>query len=233
MLIPIKNNMTFKTKYPIEIDRKGLDNKINKNFEEFIKSRENYFNGDIFVVTNYEVIDNYVLFEISKAKYADLVYAKSHRDLIIRSLFSSILFKTKDDYYLLIKNIYGTINTIGGMADKDDFSNNLFIPENCLKREVMEEIGLDINNKDDIIKISKKYIKIPSDDATMYPMGVIYTGILNYTKEEFIKYYNSNKSRLDNEIDKLLFYTRDNYLELENETNKVSYLIELISLLEK
>lgn len=226
LLIPINNNIIFVNKRPMEIEKNSYQlEKIKTVWDNFIKDNHDYFNGDIYVVTDYDISNQYK-FTIGKAKYADLIYAKEYRDLTIRSLFSGIIFETRDSYYLLIKNRYGIINLIGGTASKMDFIKDTFNPFLCLKREVYEEIGLNIEDKNDIIEYKEKYIKIPNGNENMCSIGIIYEGKLNYTKKELIKIFNINKDKLDTEIDQLLFYNNDNYLDLESQ-KKVSYIMEL------
>lgn len=233
MIVPIDKKLTFINKKPIEVYKDlSLEKRIQENWNAFLQENDGYFNGDIYVVTDLnETHEEYIL-EIGKAKYADLIYAKKNIDLSILSLFVSIALKTKDNYCVLIKNNHDMINTIGGFASNEDFINEIFSPEICLEREVKEEIGLNINNKNDIIEYHRKYLKIPAKKENMYPCGIVFTGLLNYTKTELEEYFNKQKENFDNEIKELLFYTKDNYLDLNKIENKASYLVELIETIE-
>ena len=221
MVSKINKKITFRIKEPAKIKRNiELENNIKHNWSEFIKGKSNYFNGDIFVIGNKIETDNVYIYEVNKAKYADLVYAKTHSELTILSLFAAILFKTKDNYYVFIQNNHDVVNIIGGLASIEDFIDGLFKPEVCLSREVTEEIGLDINNKNDVLDYNIAYLTSPSNNENVFPFGIVFTGTLNYTKEELIEYYLNNNEKFDNEIKKLLFYNSSNYFELNNIENK-------------
>lgn len=228
MIIKINKEPIFKLKEPLEVEKtKEEKQKIEITWNSFIKNNKGYFDGDIYVVTKVEKDNEQYILELGKTKFKDLVYAKVNKDYEIHSLFSGIILKTKDDYFLLIKNKQKTINTIGGMASNEDFLSDKFSHKKCLERELKEELGLSLDNKEDILNYKLSYIRL-SYDEKVYPYGLIYTGILNYTKDELLKYFISNKSKLDNEIEELLFYTKDTYKELYNVENKKEYLIEVI-----
>ena len=225
MLIEINKNLNFETKKTIEIEIPNLmKDKIKNYWNSFIKDKKDYWDGDIFIVTKID-LNNRIL-EIGKTKFSSLIYAKRNNDLTIRSLFASILFKTKDNKYVIIKNNHNNINIIGGMADKADFLNNHFCPDLCIRREVLEEIGLDITNTSHILNFQMKYLKVPKKDENYYPIGIIYTGNLNFTSEEF-KAYTTNK-KFDNEIIEYYFYNKEECLNLELTDSDISYLKEIV-----
>ena len=72
-----------------------------------------------------------------------------------------------------------------------------------------------------------KYLKYPSkeENKQSYPIGTIYEIRAKYTKDEIDKMFNSNKH--DNELGKLIFFTKDNYKEIYNYKNKKKYIPEL------
>ena len=238
MIVKIENDLKFRNKCPFELERTDSQIKLVKeNWNNFIQGKKDYYNGIIFNVTDIEKnIDNYT-FEIGKANYEDFIYAKNNSDLVVNSLFVAILLKTKDDYYLLIKNNHNIINLIGGLASEEDFINEEFIPELCLERELKEEIGLNLKKKMDIMHFDRKYLKIPNKEDKLSNInptgGVIYVGTLNYTKLEMNDYFKENKDTFDNEVKELLFFTKDNFSELNKIEKKIAYLDELISIVEK
>ena len=232
MLVKI-NNVTFKNKVPFEIEKtKDQEEKIKVIWEEFSKNKTDVFNGDIYAVTNISNIENNYTLEIGKAKFADLVYSKETNDLTIYSLFTSCLFKTRDNYFLVLKDKNNRPNLLGGMASSCDFINDEFIPKLCLEREAKEELAISINDLNQVISYKKAFLKIPSTNEQMYPTGVIYVGLLNFTKEELKKYFITHKNDIDHEIIDLLFYTKDNYLDILKEENTREYIVEAIKLLE-
>lgn len=225
MIKRVDKNITFRLK-DSKKDIK-LEEEINKNWEVFIKGKEGFFNGDIFVVDG--IPSDEINYNIISSKYARIVYAKTHSNVKAYSLFASILFKTKDNYYVFIKNNHDRINVIGGLASKEDFDEDIFNPSKCLGREIKEEIGLDLNNKEHILSFSMNYLTLPDTSINVGPFGIVFTGVLNYTKDELLSYFSSNRERLDNEIKELLFFTNETYLELNKYLSKEPYLMDLMN----
>ncbi len=217
----IKNNKLFISE--------EIENKIDSCWNEFIKNHENYWNGEIFVTTNID-LENSII-DISKTNYSSIIYAKKNNDLDIKPLFAGILFKTKDNRYLIIKNNNDSINIIGGMVDKKDFLEKEFLPDLCIKREVLEETGIDLNDTKQVLKYDMKYLKVPENNENYYTIGILYTGLLNYTSAEFRNYLNSIE--LSSEIKEIYFYSKDECLELELKEHDISYLKEFVVLEEK
>jgi 8-oxo-dGTP pyrophosphatase MutT (NUDIX family) len=228
MIIKINKEPVFKLKEPLEINKTSEEErKIKEVWDNFIKDNSSCFDGDIYVVTNVDKNNEDYIFEIGKTKFKDLIYAKTNKNYEIHSLFSGIILKTEDNYFLLIKNKQNTINAIGGMASTEDFINKKFSSKKCLERELKEELGLTLDNKNDILNYNLSYIRL-SNDEKAYPYGIIYTGVLNYEKDELLAHFDKNKNKLDDEIKELLFYTNDTYKELYDISNKKDYLTEVI-----
>lgn len=226
MITKLNEPFKFKIKDPFELDiSRVMKEKIDIYWKEFIKDKKDYWDGDIFIVTNIDLNKNII--EISKTKFSTLIYAKQHKDLIVRPLFTSILLKTKDNKYLIIKNSHNSINLIGGMADYLDFKEKIFFPDSCIQREVLEEIGIDLNNNSQVADYNMKYLKVPTDNENYYTIGILYTGILNFTSKELKKYINNNN--LDGEIKEYYFYSTEECLNLQLKEKDISYLKEFIS----
>ena len=204
---------------------------IKEVWNDFIKDKDSndYYDGDIFCVTDINQENLYV--NISKTKFSSLIYAKNTNNLIIRSLFSAGYIRTIDNYICIILNKRNKLNTIGGMADNKDIKNNQFDSEECLIREVNEELGINLRNNNDF-EVILKYLKYPSEgelNESYYPVGTLYEIKTKYTKDELINIYKN--SIHDSEIKELKFYDKYNYKEVYSYDNKEDYLDELFKLL--
>lgn len=119
-------------------------------------------------------------------------------------------------------------NLVGGYVDDTDFENDSFIPEKCLYREVKEELGIDIRENQNIVKINLKYLKIPNkeqNNLSNYLIGIIYETFLKITSKELEKEFNKNKYIIDGEIKEIVLLKDFNILE--HCDKKASYLVEL------
>ena len=227
MLIKLKEILKLNKKEPLELEViDSTRRKINDCWDKFIKDRKSYWDGEIVIVTDID-LDNNIL-EIGKTKFSSLIYSQNSENLTIRPLFASILLKTKDYKYIIIKNNHNKINLIGGLADFADFKNDNFAPDSCIEREVLEEIGINLRDKSQVLNYCMKYLKIPIDNEKYYPVGVLYTGNLNFTSKEFEKYIKNNT--FDGEIKECYFYTAKECLNLKLTQNDISYLKEFVKL---
>lgn len=230
MLVKISDNFLIKKHDTFKLDiNSDVRKKVEENWKDFIKNREKYYNSDIITVSDIDM-DNNIL-SVKKAKFADLVYCKNNKDLTIRSLFSAILLKTLDGYYIIVETTYDDrLNLIGGMADLADFDGEYLNYQKCIEREMKEEMGLDLNNKNDILSFELKYLKIPKDNENFYPCGVCYTGTLNFTAEHFKDYFRKNKNKFDNEVKDVLCLTDEECLNLEFCDESRTYIGEFLEL---
>lgn len=196
MIVKAKNNIIFKIN-PIGIEKSNTQIKsIKQYWNEFVKDNEEGYNGNVYCITNITNQKSETIFELAKTKFEDVVYAKKHFDLKIRIFFVGTYFITVDGYYCIVKNNHNIVNLVGGMADDVDFENGSFNPKKCLYREVKEELGIDIQEKQNITKINLKYLKVPSkqeDSLANYPIGIIYETFLKITSNELEKEFNKNK----------------------------------------
>ena len=229
MLKDITNRLKIQKAIPFEFYiEKNLKEKIDLYWNNYIDENPEYYDADILMVTDFN-LENDIL-KVSKAKFSDVFYSAKKGELITRNLFSAIFFKTLDDFYVIIKNTYDErINLIGGMAEIIDFDNEYLDYEKCLAREIEEEIGLDLYNKNEILSYELKYIKIPDDEKNdvFYPCGICYIGTLNFTADGFRKYINLNIKKFDGEVKEFLFLTKDECLNLEFKHSDRTYIKDL------
>ena len=117
------------------------------------------------------------------------------------------------------------------MASNEDIKDNKFDYNNCIIREIKEELGINIKNNPNF-KLILKYLKYPNNDdlkKTYYPVGTLYEINTKYTKEELISLY--NKKEHDSEVKELMFYNNDNYKDIYAYDKKTEYLDELTRIL--
>lgn len=225
MLIRIDDIPTIKKKISFEIKLSSEQEiKVQKSWNSFIKGKNGFWDGELISVTNFDLDNNTI--EIGKTKFSCLIYSKNNNDLDVRSLFVSVLFKTTDDKYVVVKNNHGRINIIGGIIEESDIEYEAFNPEVCLKRELREEMNLDLYNPKHIKMYKMKYLKIPNPGRNY---GIVYIGILNFSSYELINYYNNQKEKIDNEIIELKLLSKEEIITLNLDNEDISYLKELIN----
>lgn len=224
MLVKINNKFKIVKDNPFldSIDFKIKLN-VSKYWNEFIKEKKNYFDGDIISVYKYDEYNRIIY--LRKNKYSELIYSKHHDDLDVRSFFVSVLFKTNDNYYVVIKNNNDKTNIIGGIVDEEDLDVDIYDSKITLKREVLEELNIDIDNEKQVLNYEKRFLKTPNPGRNY---GIVYYGYLNMTKDELNKYFIDNRNKFDGEVKELLLLSREEVLNLDLTDNDISYLKEMI-----
>lgn len=198
----------------------------------WLKTKEKHpdiFDGEIFVVTNIFEENNEFILEISKSKYSTLVYARATNKINMHSLFSSAVLKTKDNYYVAVIDKNNQTNFLGGMASSEDFEGKLYNPLNCLKREVKEEINIDLDDKKIVSSLELKYFSKPNNMISTTSIGLVYLVTLSLTKQELEEYYNIHKLTCDHELQNLIFNNKTNYLKVtQNLPSTRTYILEVL-----
>lgn len=194
------------------------------------KTPKDFFNGNVYLVTSIEEKANSLTINVGRSKYADLVFAKATKLLNVKSLFVASYIVTGAGDVIIIKNRRNRINTIGGMADRSDFENRYFNPFKCLSREWKEELGIILNDTERNFVPVPKYINLPNAEenlAPVFPVGILYEVKTTFSVEELKEILIRNSSNTDGEVIDLMFYNKNSFSVLLNNSNAEPYLYEL------
>lgn len=223
---------------PLEI-KKEIDN----YWKHLISLGKKYTNGDLFTVEDIKIDeDKYLNFTINKTKFAHYLYTVKNNfegKYICRSIATSALFITKDNYYVFGKmssntSLGGKIKFIGGAISTDDFVEDKFIPENCIEREVREEIGIDIRDKLNVRSMNLKYF-ITRKNLSF--INICFEINLHLTSNEIMNMFNSYNeylanNKLEQELEKIVLVEKSNCnikeFLIKNKDILIDYMEELL-----
>lgn len=240
----------------IDIKNRELHIKLNDNFVELpkdlrnkmedywnntlIKQMPDLWNGPLLCANKLYEDDNKIELTCCKTDYIHFMYDEKvgcPAEYGSYGLSGGILFQTSDDYYV-IGNLADTTSlpdglTIqGGAVDKEDAKDGKIEIYQTIKREAIEEIGIDIDDRRLITEFRIKYLVPPDDLGKGYE--IIAVGRLNMTKDEvdahYKKYYEYLKNNnLEIELKGLIFFSIENAIEELNkcEKPKRNYLLPL------
>lgn len=220
----------------------NLPIEIKENIEKFwnllIKENPNLFNGENHCVESIIEKTDYIEMKVVKTNYATYLYSERvglpNKSFKIIHIWSGILLETKDDYYVIgemddTTSVPKCLQLPGGGTSDEDIKDNILDINLNLKRELKEELNLDLDD----INYEMKYLECPSEKRSVY--GFLAIGKLDMTKEELYKHFEEyknyiEKNNLEQEFSKLVFLNKSNALkELDVLKNpKRDYLREFI-----
>ena len=221
-----------------------LKEKINENFKNMKKTGANIWNGEVICVSECNIENNKVEIICKKSDYAHYLYGERigcPKQYECKNLSGGCLLETIDDYYVvgeLDENTsYPTMLQVtgGGIDAKDIFTENIDV-ENTIKREAMEELKINLSDKESILYNRMSYLYV-SEDNEQPGVELFSKAKSNMTVEEIKKYFEEyykylKENNLEVEFRKLHFIKKEN---AEEELKKLSnprrnYLIPLLQI---
>ncbi len=220
-----------------------LKEKIQEFWDLAVKENPALYNGEYYAVEKIEETENKITMRVLKTSYSHYLYDEriGIDDEKYRCIcpWSGILLLTNDNYWVFGQASEKTsfpngFQISGGGIDKKDIYNTKIDLTQNLKRELKEEMNLNL----DEIKYEFKYIEYPDEKRNAY--GFIAIGKLNMTKNELQNHFKQykeflEKNDLEVEFNNLIYLKRGNAVkELDTYNNpKRNYLHELISKVER
>lgn len=173
----------------------GIQEKIDTYWDELFQSGKNYKRGEVFTVTEKVVLGDCIEILVEKTDYAHYLYCQNIDTLGeygVHIIHTAVLVETSDD-----KTIFGRMGEhtsrsgiyqlCGGGIDNDDLKDDVFDFEHNIEKELQEELGIDIGDKQRIKLFDLAYFK---EGGSTDKMTVVYRVVLNETSAEFMKRYN-------------------------------------------
>lgn len=231
------NSIKFIYKGEVKLD-KVTEDKVQEYWKQLQQETDLLHEGKILIVS--ELIkneENYII-ELKQTSFSYFMYVKEKKVGDIRCMFSGAYILTSDGYVICVLNDYyenemhfKTLNLVGGMADVGDIVAGDYSSQKCLKRELKEELGIELDEQNWNTQL--KYLKSPSksENPVGYPIGTIYEIKTAYTREQLQKLF--EKQSHDKEVNNLVFFSKENYKEIYNYEHKKQYLSELFEMIFK
>lgn len=215
-----------------------LKEKIEEFWRNATKENPNLYNGQDYVVEKVNETQDRIEMLVVKSDYAHYLYderigIKESRYRCC-SPWGGILLLTKDNYFVIgemnkTTSMPHCLQISGGGIDVSDIKNGIINIGLNIKRELKEEINIDLDD----IDYKLEYIEYPSNTRNAY--GFIALAEINQSKEEIENHFEEYKkylikNNLELEFNRLVFLNKENALEeLDSISNpKRPYLRELI-----
>lgn len=171
-----------------------IQKKINAYWDELMQTGKTYKRGEVFTVTKKERFEDRLEILVEKTDYAHYLYCQdvdSLGEYGVRIIHTASLVDTSDN-----KTIFGKMaghtsqseiyQLCGGGIDNEDLQNETFDFEHNIKKELLEELGIDVRDTDRVRIFEQAYFK---EGGLTDKMTVVYQVSLKETAEQFLKSY--------------------------------------------
>lgn len=200
---------------------KDIKEKIEIFWKKAVEENPNLYNGPDYTIEKIEENENEIKMIATKTNYAHYLYDErvgiKDKEYKCNVPWGGIILETKDNYLVLGEmdektSVPHCLQIPGGGIDKKDICNGIINVSQTIKRELEEEINLNLDD----INYEIKYIEIPDEKRDAY--GFIAIGKLEMTKEELQKHFEEYKkfliqNNLEVEFNKLIFLHKSNAME--------------------
>jgi 8-oxo-dGTP pyrophosphatase MutT (NUDIX family) len=144
----------------------SLQESINSYWESLIASGKVFYRGELFSIKEMKETGNELLVTLHKTDFAHFLFSKHCKipdSFKCRVIVANGLILTKDNFFILgqMNNrtaTPGRIQFIAGGIDHNDISGDVVDIFGSLVREAKEEIGIDLNDQNLVLKVEPRYI---------------------------------------------------------------------------
>ncbi|HBI34292.1 MAG TPA: hypothetical protein DEA43_01935 [Candidatus Moranbacteria bacterium] len=172
-----------------------IQDKVDAYWDELIKSGKNYKRGEVFTVTKKEEFEDRIDILVEKTDYAHYLYCQNIDALGengVHIIHTAALVETSDEKIIFGKMGNQTSRSeihqlCGGGIDNNDLRDDIFDLNHNIKKELEEELGINIDDSKRIETFGLAYFK---EGGPTNKMTVTYKVKLNETSEEFMEKYN-------------------------------------------
>ena len=174
---------------------------IEENWNLLMKQGKKFFRGEVYTISKIESIYNNLIIHLNLSDYAHYIYViynKHQKELSCRVVYTSALVETIDGQFVFgeMANHTSTpkrLQCSGGGIEHIDIKGNIVDLNNNIKRELFEEIGIDINDKCIILESFPKYMKSGGLDNFI---SIIFKISLSIDKKKLQSIYKTHRNSL-------------------------------------
>lgn len=198
---------------------KDYSDGIENHWNSLLQSGKKFFRGDSYTITKVETNDNRVDIYVQLTDYAHFLYTlhkNTYTEHDCRVIYTSVLIETSDKKFVLGEMNVGTafphkLQFIGGGIDKSDINGNLLDLRHNIEKEIFEELGIDIKNKNIVKELRPRFLKSGGDNNFL---SAIFKMDLLIDENQFRDMFNNYNQRLisqgeEPEIKSLIFIQAD------------------------
>lgn len=216
--------------------------KIDNYWNNLLNSGKTFTRGVVFTINKIENIDKDLKVYLESTDYAHYLYTINNKileDFACRVIYTSILVETLDSKLIIGEMAFNTatpnrLQCCGGGFDNEDIIEGKIDIYNNIRRELYEELGIDLLDTNIVSNIQPKYIQSGGENNFI---GLVFKVELKINEKEYVELYEQHvkKLKLQNivpEFSELVFIKSDiksikGFLE-KDKRSRADYLEKLI-----
>lgn len=176
--------------------------KVKRHWENLLSSGNKFFNGDVFTINNIVVSENSISIFVGLTDYAHFLYTihkNKYEDNDCRVIHTSVLIQTSDNKFAIGEMNEGTafpfkLQFIGGGIDKGDIKGDIIDLEHNIKKEILEELGIEVENKSIVKSLKPCYLKSGGESNFLSAIFKMELLVDQYKLKEILKRHNEELS---------------------------------------
>jgi 8-oxo-dGTP pyrophosphatase MutT (NUDIX family) len=189
------------------------------HWESLRKKGKKYFRGDIFTISDIKHDSQGIMISVELTDYAHFLYTINknvYEDYDCRVVYTSILVETADGKFVI--GIMGEdtfapqkLQLFGGGIDKGDIQDNEIDLAHSAKKEIAEELGIDVNDYR-MVRQFRPYLLKEGGRSNFYSAVFKLDLLLNQdeVKNNYKQYVQQlSRQGIKPELESLLFVSRE------------------------
>lgn len=156
-------------KKPLPIE---YSERVKKHWETLLNSGKKFFNGDVFTINKIEASEGKANIFVGLTDYAHFLFTinkNTYEEDDCRVIYTSVLIVTSDNKFAIGVMNEGTafpnkLQFIGGGVDKDDIKGEILDLGHNIKKEILEELGIDAEDKSIVGSLQACLLKSGGED---------------------------------------------------------------------
>ncbi len=173
---------------------KDVQSAVDDYWGKILRTGKKLYRGEVFQVVNIFENDSSLKFNVVLSDFAHYLYSL-HKNMsgkyAFRNVHTSCLIETINDTFIfgaMGKNtsMEGNVQCVGGGLDFDDLSGKRLDLDHNIQKELMEEVGIDVKNKNLVKSLKLEYINFSKHPKAI---AAIFILKLKITAADFQKNY--------------------------------------------
>jgi len=145
----------------------AYSDKMEEHWNSLLKKGDKFFRGDVFTITDISYCNESLSISVELTDYAHFLYTVhkgNFEEYDCRVINTSVLVETADGKFvigLMNKDTFAPqkLQFVGGGIDKDDINGEMLDLEHNIKKEIGEELGVDITDRNVVKSLSPYFFK--------------------------------------------------------------------------